>query len=89
MINVRWIGASTFLLAAGGACLTYDLKRLVAISTLGHLGFMITIYFIGSSGECVYHLYVHALFKSVLFLVAGNFIQAAGHRQDVRDIGGV
>ena len=85
--RVAGLAAATFFLASVGACLTFDLKRLIAISTLRHLGFIVGTFFAGDSRICIYHLWVHALFKSVLFIAAGNFIQAAGHSQDLRDIG--
>lgn len=83
------VGALTFFVAGLGACLTFDVKRLVAISTLGHLGFMVGCFGAGRRAVTMYHLYVHALFKRVLFICAGNFIQASGHSQDIRDMGGV
>ena len=82
-------GALTFFVAGVGACLTFDVKRLVAMSTLGHLGFIVACFGVGRRVATMYHLYVHALFKRVLFMCAGNFIQSAGHSQDIRDMGGV
>jgi len=71
------------------ACLTYDLKRLIAISTLGHLGFIITCLGRGQSHLGATHLFSHALFKSRLFMGAGDIIDCHGHRQDLRDMSAV
>lgn len=91
MCGITYIGVSvagfTFFIAAFGAAFTYDIKRLIAISTLGHLGFIFFCFFTGNRHICIYHLWVHALFKRVLFLCAGNYIMRAGHSQDLRDIG--
>lgn len=85
--NVDTWGCITFFLASLGACLRFDLKRVVAMSTLGHLGFIFICLSVGRDDLCIFHLFVHALFKSVIFMCAGNYIQARGHSQDMRDLG--
>ena len=79
----------TFLLASFRARLSYDLKRVVAISTLGHLALIIMSLSINQFCLGFFHLLSHALFKSLLFMGRGNVISRYNHSQDLRDIGGI
>ena len=67
--------------------LSYDIKRIVAIRTLSHLGLMAATLSAGYSRTTFFHLLVHALFKSNAFLSAGNLITSAKHTQDLRLMG--
>jgi len=92
LVNSSWwgsLGGVTFFFAAVAACLTFDLKRLIAISTLGHLGFMVSCLSAGEAQAGAHHLFTHAIFKSSLFIGAGDFIRGFNHSQDLRDIGQV
>nr|YP_009470616.1 NADH dehydrogenase subunit 5 [Mycopsylla fici]AVF97038.1 NADH dehydrogenase subunit 5 [Mycopsylla fici] len=72
---------------AGVACFQeFDLKRIVAFSTLGQLGFMMMILSMGFSYVSFLHLLVHALFKVLLFMCVGVFIHY-GEWQDIRSMG--
>nr|YP_009470629.1 NADH dehydrogenase subunit 5 [Mycopsylla proxima]AVF97051.1 NADH dehydrogenase subunit 5 [Mycopsylla proxima] len=72
---------------AGVACFQeFDLKRIVAFSTLGQLGFMVMILSMGFSYISFLHLLVHALFKVLLFMCVGVFIHY-GEWQDTRKMG--
>jgi NADH-quinone oxidoreductase subunit L len=82
------VGAITALLAACMAIVSYDLKRVLAYSTVSQLGYM--VYAIGAGGifESQFHLFSHAVFKALLFLGAGAVIHAVGTR-DLREMGGL
>lgn len=86
---LRIISLLTFFLASLRASLRFDLKRVVAISTLGHLALIIMALGIGQFCLGFFHLLRHALFKSLLFMGRGNAISSFFHRQDLRDIGGI
>lgn len=77
----------TIFLARLRAFVSYDLKRMVAISTLSHIAFICWAVLRGYQRLAFFHLLRHALFKSLLFLCAGVLIQEAGHSQDIRLIG--
>jgi len=61
-----------------------DLKKLVALSTLSHLGFICVALFTGSLYLSFLHLIAHALFKSLLFMSVGEIILLSHHSQDKR-----
>mgnify|MGYP005811311565 CR=1 FL=1 len=83
---VMVIGMLSALLAGIMALVTYDLKRILAYSTISQLGFM--VYAVGAGGILAsqFHLLSHAIFKGLLFLCAGAIIHALGTR-DVREMG--
>lgn len=83
------IGCLTLLMGSLGACFELDVKKLVALSTLSHLGFMVYVMGIGYPALRVFHLLRHALFKSLLFLCAGVYIHAARSCQDLRQMSGL
>nr|QDH07395.1 NADH dehydrogenase subunit 5 [Microcondylaea bonellii] len=83
------LGCLTLLMGSLGACFEFDIKKLVALSTLSHLGFMVYILSIGYPFLSVFHLLSHALFKSLLFLCAGYYIHIAGSSQDLRQMSGI
>ena len=86
--TLTWMGAITAILAALMAAVAFDLKRVLAYSTVSQLGYM--VYAIGSGGvfESQFHLLNHAIFKALLFLTAGAIIHALGTR-DMRLMGGL
>jgi NADH-quinone oxidoreductase subunit L len=69
---VAGIGAFTAVAAAAVACTKKDLKRILAYSTVSHLGLMMLALGLGQVGVAVFHLVVHGFFKAALFLCAGN-----------------
>ena len=73
------IGAATALLAASIAVARFDIKRVLAYSTISQLGFMIAAVGIGAYVAAIFHLVAHAFFKAVLFLSAGSVIQGVEH----------
>ena len=61
-----------------------DLKKLIALSTLSHLGFIGLSFSLGLLTLSFFHLLRHALFKSLLFITMGDVMINLGHRQDIR-----
>lgn len=86
---VMAIGAITALAMGLVALTQYDIKRVIAYSTLSQLGYMTAA--LGASGyaAAIFHLTTHAFFKAVLFLAAGSVIIALHHEQDMRRMGGL
>lgn len=88
MNMVAVVGAVTSVFAATIACVQNDIKRIIAYSTLSHLGMMFVACGVGAFAAGVFHLYTHAFFKALLFLGAGSVIHAVGHN-DVQRMGGL
>ena len=83
------IGAITMFFMALIALVQYDIKRVVAYSTLSQLGYMTVALGAGAYSVGIFHLMTHAFFKAVLFLGAGSVIIAMHHEQDMRKMGGL
>ncbi len=83
------IGAITMFFMALVALVQYDIKRVVAYSTLSQLGYMTVALGSGAYSIGIFHLMTHAFFKAVLFLGAGSVIIAMHHEQDMRRMGGL
>nr|YP_009443406.1 NADH dehydrogenase subunit 5 [Diaphorina lycii]ATR80190.1 NADH dehydrogenase subunit 5 [Diaphorina lycii] len=81
------ISMITIFIAGLGALEEYDMKRLIALSTLGQLGFMLFILSLGHFDVAFFHLLVHALFKALLFMCAGFIIHGGMGVQDLRKMG--
>ena len=86
---VLTIGAITAFFMALIAIVQYDIKRVVAYSTLSQLGYMTMALGAGAYSAGIFHLMTHAFFKAVLFLGAGAVIIAMHHEQDMRKMGGL
>jgi NADH-quinone oxidoreductase subunit L len=86
---VMVIGAITMFFMALIALVQYDIKRVVAYSTLSQLGYMTVALGAGAYSAGIFHLMTHAFFKAVLFLGAGSVIIAMHHEQDMRRMGGL
>src|SRR6187397_819850 len=71
---VALTGAVTALFAATIAVGQYDIKKVLAYSTISQLGFMVAAVGIGAFGAGMFHLVTHAFFKALLFLSAGSVI---------------
>nr|ALO70614.1 NADH deshydrogenase subunit 5 [Halyzia sedecimguttata] len=84
-----FIGLITMFMSGLGANFEFDLKKIIALSTLSQLGLMFTILSLGSFNLAFFHLLTHALFKALLFMCAGNFIHLMGNCQDIRYMGGL
>jgi NADH-quinone oxidoreductase subunit L len=83
------IGAITALFMGLIALTQYDIKRVVAYSTLSQLGYMTVALGASAYAAGIFHLMTHAFFKAVLFLAAGSVIIAMHHEQDMRRMGGL
>jgi NADH-quinone oxidoreductase subunit L len=93
---VAWVGAFSSLIAAVIALTQYDIKRVLAFSTMSQIGYMMLA--LGVSGyegheglgfmASMFHLFTHAMFKALLFLGAGAIIHAV-HSNDMNDMGGL
>jgi NADH-quinone oxidoreductase subunit L len=83
------IGAITALSMALVALTQFDIKRVVAYSTLSQLGYMTAALGASAYSAAMFHLMTHAFFKAVLFLAAGSVIIALHHEQDMRRMGGL
>jgi len=74
---------------AGCSCLfEIDIKKLIALSTLRHLGFMGISFSIGFLDLTLFHMTAHALFKSLLFMAMGDIMVDSSHNQDFRVLSG-
>jgi NADH-quinone oxidoreductase subunit L len=86
---VAVIGAATAFFAATIAIAQYDIKKVLAYSTVSQLGLMFLALGVGAYGVAIFHVYTHAFFKACLFLGAGSVIHALSGEQDIRKMGGL
>jgi NADH-quinone oxidoreductase subunit L len=86
---VTWIGAITALFGATVAVAQWDIKRVLAYSTVSQLGYMMLGLGVGGPPVGIFHLITHAFFKALLFLGAGSVIHGCGGEQDIRRMGGL
>jgi NADH-quinone oxidoreductase subunit L len=93
---VAYVGAVSALIAAIIACTQTDIKRVLAFSTMSQIGYMMFALGVSKYGgedglgytASMFHLFTHAMFKSLLFLCAGAVIHFI-HSNDMRDMGGL
>nr|AMW68015.1 NADH dehydrogenase subunit 5 [Negha inflata] len=81
------IGCLTMFMSGMGANYEFDLKKIIALSTLSQLGLMMSILSLGFMKLAFFHLLTHALFKALLFMCAGMIIHCFGNVQDIRYMG--
>jgi NADH-quinone oxidoreductase subunit L len=86
---VTWIGAFTAVFGATIAVAQYDIKRILAYSTVSQLGYMMMGLGVGGVAVGMFHLITHAFFKALLFLGAGSVIHGCSDEQDIRRMGGL
>nr|YP_010946343.1 NADH dehydrogenase subunit 5 [Anaplectoidea varia]WGO57061.1 NADH dehydrogenase subunit 5 [Anaplectoidea varia] len=84
-----FISVLTMFMAGLGANFEYDLKKIIALSTLSQLGLMMGILSLGFAGLAFFHLLMHALFKALLFMCAGVMIHNLSDSQDIRFMGSI
>lgn len=90
MLFVAYIGAITAFMAASMGLVRIDIKRIVAYSTMSHLGFIALALGSGSIAAGMYHLINHSMFKALLFLATGSVLHAVHARSiDIRKLGGL
>ncbi len=83
------IGGTTAFFMGLLAITQYDIKRVIAYSTLSQLGYMAVALGASAYDAAIFHLITHAFFKALLFLAAGSVIVALHHEQDMRKMGGL
>nr|UFK62214.1 NADH dehydrogenase subunit 5 [Habroscelimorpha dorsalis saulcyi] len=81
------IASLTMFMAGLGANFEFDLKKIIALSTLSQLGLMMSILSLGNYKLAFFHLLTHALFKALLFMCAGAVIHNLKDTQDIRFMG--
>src|SRR6185503_1520473 len=87
MTIVAIVGVLTALMAASIGLVQYDIKRVLAYSTVSQLGYMFTAMGVGAFSAGAFHLMTHAFFKALLFLGSGSVIHAMAGEQDMRRMG--
>ncbi|MES2729663.1 MAG: NADH-quinone oxidoreductase subunit L [Pseudomonadota bacterium] len=83
------LGALTAFVAATIGLTQFDIKRVIAYSTMSQLGYMFFALGVSAYSAAIFHLMTHAFFKALLFLGAGSVIHAMHHEQDMRNMGGL
>lgn len=86
---IAYIGAFSALFAAIVATRQYDIKKILAYSTISQLGFMFMALGVGAYSTALFHMFTHAFFKGLLFMGAGAIIVAFHHKQDIRELRGI
>ncbi len=89
LMVVTVVGAMTAFVAATIGLTQFDIKRVIAYSTMSQLGYMFFALGVSAYGAAIFHLMTHAFFKALLFLGAGSVIHALHDEQDMRNMGGV
>nr|SSD62307.1 NADH dehydrogenase subunit 5 [Battus belus] len=79
----------TMFMAGISANYEFDLKKIIALSTLSQLGLMMSILSMGLADLAFFHLLTHAMFKALLFMCAGVIIHMMNDNQDIRYMGGI
>nr|YP_010025765.1 NADH dehydrogenase subunit 5 [Appias albina]QOQ36412.1 NADH dehydrogenase subunit 5 [Appias albina] len=83
------ISGLTMFMAGISATYEFDLKKIIALSTLSQLGLMMSILSMGFYDLAFFHLLTHAMFKALLFMCAGMVIHMLNDNQDIRYMGGL
>jgi NADH-quinone oxidoreductase subunit L len=86
---VLFIALATAIWAAVTGLMQYDIKKILAYSTISQLGFMFIAAGVGAYDVAIFHVFTHAFTKAALFLGAGSVIHALGGEQDIRKMGGL
>jgi NADH-quinone oxidoreductase subunit L len=86
---VAVIGVLTLILAGCAALVQYDIKRVLAYSTISQIGYMFLALGVGAWSAAMFHFMTHAVFKALLFLAAGAVIISAHHEQNMFLLGGL
>ncbi len=89
LVMVTVVGAATAFVAATIGLTQFDIKRVIAYSTMSQLGYMFFALGVSAYGAAIFHLVTHAFFKALLFLGAGSVIHAMSGEQDMRKMGGI
>jgi NADH-quinone oxidoreductase subunit L len=87
MAIIAVVGGVTAFFAASIGLVQYDIKKVLAYSTVSQLGYMFLALGVGAFSAGIFHLMTHAFFKALLFLGSGSVIHAMHHEQDMRKMG--
>nr|UJY97862.1 NADH dehydrogenase subunit 5 [Anastatus fulloi] len=87
MFLLMIIGLITMMMAGMSANFEYDMKKIIAFSTLSQLGLMVMIFAFKECDLAFFHLLIHAMFKSMMFMCSGIFIHSMLNNQDIRNLG--
>lgn len=88
-IFMVYISILTTIISGVCALYEYDIKKIIALSTLSQLGVIIISLGLGLPMLALFHLYTHAIFKALLFMCGGNIIHCFRGKQDIRQINNV
>jgi len=86
---VATVGCATAFFAATIGLTQWDIKKILAYSTVSQLGYMFLACGVGAFGAGLFHVMTHAFFKALMFLGSGSVIHAMHEEQDVRKMGGL
>ena len=89
LVVVASVGVVTFVFAGTIALVVTDIKRVLAYSTISHLGLMMLSLGAGGVGAALFHLVAHGAAKAMLFLGAGSVMHAMHEETDIRKMGGL
>ena len=89
LMVVTVVGGLTAFIAATIGMTQFDIKRVIAYSTMSQLGYMFFALGVSAYAAAIFHLMTHAFFKALLFLGAGSVIHAMSDEQDMRKMGGI
>jgi NADH-quinone oxidoreductase subunit L len=89
MMVIAIIGALTAVVAATIGLTQWDIKKILAYSTVSQLGYMFLGVGVGAFMPALFHLMTHAFFKALMFLGSGSVIHAMHEEQDIRKMGGL
>ena len=89
MYFLAGVGIITAIFAGSMALVQYDIKRVIAYSTMSQLGYMFLAMGIGVYSLGMFHLMTHAFFKALLFMAAGSVIHSLNGEQNLRKMGGL
>ena len=89
LLVVASVGLFTFIFAGTIALVVTDIKRVLAYSTISHLGLMMLSLGAGGVGAALFHLVAHGVSKAMLFLGAGSVMHAMDEETDIRKMGGL
>lgn len=89
MMVIACVGAATAFFAATIGLTQWDIKKVLAYSTVSQLGYMFLAVGVGAFMPALFHLMTHAFFKALMFLGSGSVIHAMDGEQDIRKMGGL
>jgi NADH-quinone oxidoreductase subunit L len=88
-LAVAVVGTATLILAGFAALTQWDIKRVLAYSTVSQIGYMFLALGVGAWSAAIFHFMTHAFFKALLFLGAGIVINACHHEHNIFKMGGL